>query len=1229
MAISARAVGSWAQASSGTTQTITLPTHAAGDMLIVRFGVKTAAIASTTLTCGTSGWQKLGQYANGSTNSGNGTGSVLLGVFYKEATSASETNPVITSSQTIAQSVGVAVSYQKASTEYWVTPVGDGGPDTTSGTSHSATIQSHVTATAGDLIDFFTGICDDTTMTVPTFTQSGLTLGTVAEYPATAGSFTAGSDMAADGGYRAVSSGTSSAAAVVTGTLSTSETGTSWTTRLRVTTTANVTLGLLESTPALYAPTLYLDQFITLPLLEQTAGGTPAHGQHLGVVYDAAASRTTTVLSLTSKTVTAGNTVFVGFGSYFDITATSVTDNLGNTYSRVQRFSGAYCADLWAAPVTTGGSITTITVNHPSTQYTEIIASEFSNIGTLSTTGGTNSGVSTTATWASSVTIPANGIVVGMVFASNAGDHTAGSASGTPSTSMTISGEYTAADISGSLSYAIAGGSSVTGFNGTTTIPSSNWSGVAGVYNPPSSTAAPTLYAPTLTQTGGASAQSITLGVLDAGNALYAPSLSTTNLISLGLLDAANALYAPSVTPAGVTITLVLLDGGAELYAPTLTAGPATITLPLLDGEPALYAPTVATAAQSVSLGLLDGARALYPPILTREFYISPSGSDTTGTGTISNPWQSLDKAYTEATAGVTVYCRGGTYSGTGTNLPYYITTSGTQQAPITVAAYPGETPIFDGTGISMGTQNVGFFFYDSASWHVLRGLTFRNWDLYNAVGQGSALLDTSSATAGGVHDILVEDCVFDGSVLTDPTNNDHVVYIGGGTDNVTITGCTIIGPGKTSAFGAGFHLFHDPGARYITFTRNIIKDCPTGILLWEPTSGGGTDYQLLHTTFIDCQYDADLRYGDDITIQNSASNATGDTIYRGAVGDTPNYVESYNFYGQSFVNYYLASGQTGNNAASDGTDAGALDAEWVVLGLLDGGRTLYAPTIAAGPTGITLPLLDGANALYAPTLAGGAVTVTLALLDAGNALYAPSLAPKNRITLGLLDGGNALYAPTLTPKNTIELGLLDGANALYAPALVGGSISVVLPLLDAGAALYAPTIYPDQFVALALLDAGAALFAPTLLPKNTITLALLDAGGLLYAPTIIPGPVVVFLDLLDGAATLYAPTLELVGGAVTQTLVIPFLNAGAELYPPTISSVSALIYGHTRDVNGRPIPFATVDVFVTATNTFYATTTSDAVGLYQVLVETGVEYFIVAYTAVEFGTSSRSLVGV
>jgi hypothetical protein len=250
MAIAPRAVGTWA-AVNATTQTVTLPTHASGDMLIVRAVCKPY---SATPVINTSGWAAVGTaYANGTTGSGNGTGSVKAVAFYKEATSSSETNPVITWGTTVTPGAAAAVSYQKdGGGNIWMTPVGDGGGDTSAGTGHSATIQSHVSVTAGDMVDAFTGICDDTTMTVPTFTQTSVTYAAVTEYPATALTSTTSDDISADGCYRLASSGTSSAAAVVTGTTSTSETGTSWMTRLRQVVPKSTSVGEVSLAP--YTP---------------------------------------------------------------------------------------------------------------------------------------------------------------------------------------------------------------------------------------------------------------------------------------------------------------------------------------------------------------------------------------------------------------------------------------------------------------------------------------------------------------------------------------------------------------------------------------------------------------------------------------------------------------------------------------------------------------------------------------------------------------------------------------------------------------------------------------------------------------------------------------------------------------------------------------------------------------------------------------------------------------
>ena len=78
-------------------------------------------------------------------------------------------------------------------------------------------------------------------------------------------------------------------------------------------------------------------------------------------------------------------------------------------------------------------------------------------------------------------------------------------------------------------------------------------------------------------------------------------------------------------------------------------------------------------------------------PVIAADYYISPSGNDA-GSGSVGDPWRSLSRADGSLSAGDTLYCRGGTYTST---LDYFQSSaSGTQNNPITIRNYPGETPI-------------------------------------------------------------------------------------------------------------------------------------------------------------------------------------------------------------------------------------------------------------------------------------------------------------------------------------------------------------------------------------------------------------------------------------------------------------------------------------------------------------------------------------------------------
>src|SRR5688572_7835866 len=75
--------------------------------------------------------------------------------------------------------------------------------------------------------------------------------------------------------------------------------------------------------------------------------------------------------------------------------------------------------------------------------------------------------------------------------------------------------------------------------------------------------------------------------------------------------------------------------------------------------------------------------------------YVSLSGNNANA-GTLAAPFRTLTWAGYKAKPGDVVYVRGGVY-----NETVNIVSKGTATAPILFTAYPGEKPIFDGTGLS------------------------------------------------------------------------------------------------------------------------------------------------------------------------------------------------------------------------------------------------------------------------------------------------------------------------------------------------------------------------------------------------------------------------------------------------------------------------------------------------------------------------------------------------
>jgi hypothetical protein len=216
MAIALRAAGAWAAGAAATFTAAVPAAQVTGDMMLL---IVTGKPFNLTYTM-SAGWASLGSAASGSTAAGVDTGSMFIEVWYKEATSDTETDPTITETGNTFNVASAAVCvFSKGAGEVWETPAGVTAADETTGTALSFTFGSNPGGTTGDYVLVACGINTDamgplTTDLTPSWT--GITFGTADA--GIEGESTTGGDMAAHYMSRPVSSGTASAAPTATGT---------------------------------------------------------------------------------------------------------------------------------------------------------------------------------------------------------------------------------------------------------------------------------------------------------------------------------------------------------------------------------------------------------------------------------------------------------------------------------------------------------------------------------------------------------------------------------------------------------------------------------------------------------------------------------------------------------------------------------------------------------------------------------------------------------------------------------------------------------------------------------------------------------------------------------------------------------------------------------------------------------------------------------------------------
>jgi hypothetical protein len=106
--------------------------------------------------------------------------------------------------------------------------------------------------------------------------------------------------------------------------------------------------------------------------------------------------------------------------------------------------------------------------------------------------------------------------------------------------------------------------------------------------------------------------------------------------------------------------------------------------------------------------------------VYATEYYTSPSGNDS-NSGTINSPFKTIGKGVEKLKAGDILYLRTGTYV-----EEIYVTQSGNEKSPITIMAYPGESPVVDGEN-KIPSSNWGSLVTLEGDYVYLAGIEVKN----------------------------------------------------------------------------------------------------------------------------------------------------------------------------------------------------------------------------------------------------------------------------------------------------------------------------------------------------------------------------------------------------------------------------------------------------------------------------------------------------------------------
>lgn len=287
-------------------------------------------------------------------------------------------------------------------------------------------------------------------------------------------------------------------------------------------------------------------------------------------------------------------------------------------------------------------------------------------------------------------------------------------------------------------------------------------------------------------------------------------------------------------------------------------------------------------------------------------YYVTTSGSDTTGTGAIGNPWRNPQKcvnAGSPLVAGDTCLVGDGTYTDTdGNGITVYASSSattpvGTLAAPITIKS---ENPLGAIIMVRQDSTSTQAGFYISRNYYIIEGFEI------DGRGDGTPLTTTTQTGiamwgSGGIirrnkiHDIGREFC-------SNSVNGMSGVYLGTGTADIVVhyneiytigrkrgvpgfqeDGCALT-PGSQGGSAHDHGIYPSQSTRLV-IERNVIWDAQRGyaVHIYRSSATSNPDTRIEHNTF-----HGEGAIGVGPTTQILVNNAMSNALIRNNIFSSP-----------------------------------------------------------------------------------------------------------------------------------------------------------------------------------------------------------------------------------------------------------------------------------------------------------------------------------------------------